>query len=137
MPADRQIAHEPTGRQVGIAVGLKAFYTESDGATVANPRSLRKAEKHRKRLHRRVSRKQKRKQKRGKNRKKAIKRLAKGYLRVSRQRKDFALKTARALVQSSDLVAYEDLKIASLVKNHHLAKSISDASWGLFLCWVR
>jgi putative transposase len=131
--ADRQIAHEPTGRQVGIDVGLKAFYTESDGATVANPRYLRKAEKHLKRLHRCVSRKQKR----GKNHKKAIKRLAKGYLRVSRQRKDFALKTARALVQSSDLVAYEDLKIASLVKNHHLAKSISDASWGLFLSWVR
>jgi putative transposase len=41
------------------------------------------------------------------------------------------------LVKSSDFLAYEDLKIASLVKNHHLAKSISDASWGLFLAWVR
>ena len=131
--AERQIAHEPTGTQVGIDVGLKSFYTDSEGRTVENPRYLRKAKQKLKRLHRRVSRKQKR----GKNRKKAIRQLAKGYLKVQRQRKDFACKQARALVQSHDLVAFEDLKITHLVKNHHLAKSISDASWGLFLSWVR
>jgi putative transposase len=131
--ADREMPHAPPGKQVGIDVGLKVFCTDSDGNTVDNPRYLRKAEKKLKRVQRRVSRKIKRSQ----NRKKAIKRLAKGYLKVSRQRKDFACKAARALVQSSDLVAYEDLQIASLVKNHRLAKSISDASWGLFLSWVR
>ena len=131
--AERQIDHQPTDQAIGIDVGLKVFYTDSDGAIVANPRFLRRAEKKLVRLQRRVSRK-----KQGnKNRKKAIKRLAKGYLKVSRQRKDFAVKAARALVQSHDLVAYEDLKIANLVKNHRLAKSISDASWGLFLSWVR
>jgi putative transposase len=130
---DRQITHAPTDKQVGIDVGLKAFYTDSEGQQVENPRYLRKAETTLKRLHRRVSRKVKR----SKNRRKAIKRLAKGYLRVSRQRKDFACKQASALVTSSDVIAYEDLKIASLMKNHHLAKSISDASWGLFLSWVR
>jgi putative transposase len=114
-------------------VGLKAFSTDSDGQQVANPRYLRKAEKKLKRLHRRVSRKQKRSQ----NRKKAIKRLAKGYLKVQRQRQDYARKTARALILSSDMVAFEDLQIAHLVKNRRLAKSISDASWGLFLGWVR
>jgi putative transposase len=129
---ERKIAHESTGKQVGIDVGLKAFYTDSNGATVANPRYLRKAETKLKRLHRRVSRKIKR----SKNRKKAIKRLAKGYLKVQRRRKDFAVKAARALVQSHDLIAFEDLKITNMVKNHHLAKSISDASWGLFLSWV-
>ena len=127
------MAHEPTGKQTGIDVGLKAFYTDSDGAQVEHPRYLRQAEKRLKRLHRRVSKKTKG----SKNRKKAIKHLAKGYLKIQRQRKDFARKAARALVQSSDLVAFEDLRIASMVKNQHLAKSISDASWGLFLSWVR
>jgi putative transposase len=131
--AERRIIHEPTGKQVGIDVGLKAFYTDSDGHTVENPRSLRKAERKLKRLHRRVSRKQKR----AKNRRRAIKRLAKSSLKVSRQRKDFAAKAASALVKSSDFIAYEDLQIANLVKNHRLAKSISDASWGLFLSWLR
>ena len=130
---ERKTPHEPTGKHIGIDVGLKAFYTDSDGATVANPRYLRKAERKLKRLHRRVSRKVKRSE----SRKKAIKRLAKGYLKVQRQRKDFAVKAARALIQSSDMVAYEDLQIAHLVKNHRLAKSVSDASWGLFLSWVR
>jgi putative transposase len=130
---ERQIAHAPTRKDVGIDVGLKTFYTDSTGATVENPRYLRKAEKRLKRLHRRVSRKVKRSQ----NRKKAIKRLAKGYLKVQRQRKDFAAKTASALAKSSDFIAFEDLKIAHLVKNRYLAKSISDASWGLFLSWVR
>jgi putative transposase len=131
--AERTMPHEPTGKQVGIDVGLKSFYTDSDGQTIENPRYLRKAEKKLKRLHRRVSRKVKR----DVYRKQAIKRLAKGYLKVSRQRKDFASKQASALVKSSDFLAYEDLKIAYLVKNHRLAKSISDASWGLFLSWVR
>jgi putative transposase len=130
--ADRQITYEPTGKQIGIDVGLKAFYTDSDGQQVENPRYLRKAETKLKRLHRRVSRKVKR----SKNRKKAIKRLARGHLKVSRQRKDFAAKAASALVSSHGLIAYENLQIANLVKNHHLAKSICDASWGLFLGWL-
>ncbi len=131
--AERTLPHQANHRQVGIDVGLKSFYTDSDGQTVENPRYLRKAEKRLKRLHRHISRTQKH----SKNRKKAIKRLAKGYLKVRRQRQDFVRKTARALIISSEMIAYEDLQIAHLVKNHRLAKSISDASWGLFLSWVR
>ena len=130
--AERTLPHEPTDKQVGIDVGLKVFYTDSEGQQVENPRYLRKAEANLKRLHRRVSRKQKR----SKNRRKAIKRLARGYLKVQRQRKNFAMKTARALIQSNDMVAYEALQITHLVKNHRLAKSISDVSWGLFLSWM-
>ena len=130
--ADRQIEHPPTGSQVGIDMGLKSFYTDSQGITVPNPRFLRKAAKKLTRLHRRVSRKVKRS-----DRRRAIQRLAKGYLRVSRQRKDFAAKAASALVKSHDLIAYENLQIAHLVKNHKLAKSISDAAWGQFLGWLK
>jgi putative transposase len=131
--AERKIEHIPTGRPIGIDLGLKEFLTDSEGNTVANPRHLRKAEKWLKRLHRRLSRTQKK----SANRKKARKRLAKGYLKVQRQREDFARKTASALISSSDLVAYEHLQIRHLVKNRHLAKSISDAAWGRFLAWVR
>jgi putative transposase len=80
--AERQVVHMPTGKQVGIDVGLKAFYTDSEGNTVANPCHYRKAEKKLKRLHRQVSRKQKQSQ----NRKKARKHLARAYLKVQRQR---------------------------------------------------
>jgi putative transposase len=131
--ATREIVHQPSSRQVGIDLGLKSFLTDSEGRSVANPRHLRKAEKRLKRLHRRLSRKQKQSQ----NRKKARKHLANGYLKVQRQREDFARKTANALITSSDLIAYEDLKIRNMVRNRHLAKSIADAGWGNFLRWVK
>jgi putative transposase len=131
--AERKVEHILTGKQIGIDVGLKAFYTDSNGNTVENPRFLRKAEKKLKRLHRRVSKKQKK----SANRKKARQKLAKAYLKVNRQREDFARKQANALVTSNDLIAYEHLQIRNMVKNHTLAKSIHDAAWGQFLAWVK
>ncbi len=128
-----QVVHQPSGRQVGIDMGLLSYYTDSEGHTVDNPRHYRKAEQKLKRLHRRLSRKQKKSQ----NRKKARKALAKGYLNVQRQREDFARKQASTLVSSSDLIAYEHLQIRNMVKNRHLAKSIHDAGWGTFLRWVK
>lgn len=129
---ERKEEHEWTGRVVGIDVGLEFFYTDSDGNTVENPRFLRKSEKALKRAQRRVS-----KRKKGsKNRKKAIKKMARKHLKVSRQRRDFAVKAALALVKSADLIVYEDLQVANMVRNHHVAKSINDASWSLFLNWV-
>ena len=131
--AFRQIEHVETGSVVGIDMGLKVFYADSNGNTVENPRHYRKAEKKLKRLHRQVSRKQKK----SKNRKKARQHLAKASLKVQRQREDFARKTANALVSSHDLIAYEHLQIGNLVKNRKLAKSIHDAAWGQFLNWVK
>lgn len=130
--ADRCIKHEITGAQIGIDVGLKYFCADSNGNAIDNPRFLRKAEKKLKRLHRRLSRTQKK----SANRKKARQKLAQAYLKVQRQREDFARKTANTFVSSHDLIAFEDLQIANMVRNHSLAKSISDAAWGLFLQWV-
>ncbi|HCI80763.1 MAG TPA: transposase, partial [Ktedonobacter sp.] len=130
--AERHVEHVSTDKSIGIDMGLKAFLTTSEGETVAPPRYLRKAGKRVKRVHRVHSRKQKK----GKNRKKAQKKLAKAYLKVQRLREDFARKTANALIISSDMIAYEDLKIRNMVRNHSLAKSIHDASWGRFLLWL-
>jgi putative transposase len=113
-------------------VGVTSFLTDSEGNTAPTPRYVRQAEPKLKRLHRRVSRKQQG----SKNRQKARKRLARAYLHVRRQREDHASKLAGTLSASSDAIAYEDVQIHHLVKNRHLAKSISDASWARFLGWV-
>lgn len=129
---ERNETHELTGKNIGIDVGLNHFLTDSEGNQIENPRFLRKDEKALKKVQRRVSRKKKG----SKNRAKARNRLGRKHLKIQRRRKDFAVKTARALVQSGDLIALEDLKVRNMVRNHHLAKSISDVAWALFREWL-
>jgi len=131
--AERRIELEPAHRELGLDVGLEHFHTDSEGDRVANPRYLQRSERKLKRLNRRVHKKPKG----SNNRRKAVNRLGRQHLKVQRQRQNFAVKQARCVVTSADVVAFEALNVRGLVRNRHLAQSISDAAWSQFARWLQ
>ncbi len=110
---------------IGVDLGLLSLIATSDGEKVEHPRFLRKAEKHLKHVQRVFSRKEKG----SKNWFKARQRIASQHARVRRQRLDFSHKLSTRLVREHSLIAFEDLKVRNMVRNHALAKSIHDAGW--------
>jgi putative transposase len=129
---DREEVISPTKSTIGLDMGLNHFYTDSNGEQVENPRFYRQAEKSMKRSQRLVSRKEKG----SSNRSKARVKLSRIHLKISRQRKDHAIKLARCVIQSNDLVVYEDLRVKNMARNNCLAKSISDVGWYQFRVWL-
>ena len=104
------------------------FLITADGLVVENPHYHRTAEKHLAKAQRRVARRHK-----GSHRqRKAIALLKRKHQKVQRQRRDFHHKTARTLLSTYDIIYLEDLRVATLARNHHLATSISDAGWAAF-----
>jgi putative transposase len=116
----------PTGKAVGIDVGVHHLLATSDGEVVENPRWYRTAQAKLRILQRRVSRRKMG----GGNRKKAVLALQRQHEHITDQRRDFWNKVVHSLIIRYDVIVLEELQIRGMVRNRHLSKSLLDAGWG-------
>lgn len=132
------IAFEPeirpnAGGMIGIDVGIKEFYSDSNGNTVDNPKYLEKS------MHRlvREQRKLSRKQKGSNNRNKQRIKIAKVHEKITNQRNDFLQKQSTVLISENQTICIEDLNIKRMIHNHRLAQHIASCSWFKFFSMLK
>ncbi len=123
----------PVDKAIGIDVGLTHFAITSDGSKFDNPKFFVKHQRNLKRKQQKLFRKKKGSQ----NRRKAKLAVAKVHSKIARCREDFLHKLSRKIVNENQVIAVENLNIKGMVKNHNLAKAISDVGWGMFCTMLK
>ena len=116
------------GGTIGIDVGIKEFYSDSNGNVVANPKYLEKSMRKLVREQRKLSGKQKGSNNRNKQRRK----VAKVHEKITNQRNDFLQKQSTILIRENQTICMEDLKVKNMMRNHKLAQHIGSVSWSKF-----